>query len=348
MTLPFVSVVVITKNNAKTIEECIKSLINQTFPREKYEIIFVDGQSVDGTDKTIHNYVQHHDFVKLFYEEQGTMGYARNLGVKKSKGEIIAFIDADAVAPENWLMCIVDRFREKNIVALGGLDILVSESKSSKAIDSWRRMERKVGVKAIPHIKTVNFAIRRDSLVMCGSFDSSLSHLDETELLARFYAKTKTNGILYDPEIVVYHKRAQSIDFSKRIKKTFTKSAISVPILLRKYMIRVAIANLSSPIATSFYLIFVCVLGLPIFLLSLLLGKFIQFFVSVILLYIAILGIYVFLMFLNKQKVVISIPLVLTVDVIARLAGTFFGLIKLPLTIIKRYKSKSLIGDVSL
>jgi len=40
--LPFVSVIVITKNNTKTIEDCIVSLVNQTYPKESHEIIIAE------------------------------------------------------------------------------------------------------------------------------------------------------------------------------------------------------------------------------------------------------------------------------------------------------------------
>ena len=232
--LPFVSVIVITKNNRKTIEDCIISLINQTYPKENYEVIFVDGRSVDGTDGVIKEYMRTCHLLKLFYEDYGTMGYARNLGVRESRGEIIAFTDADAVVPRSWLESIVNRFRESGLIAVGGLDVLASGSESDKVINSWRRLKKMVGVKAIPHIKTVNFAIRRDALISCGVFDPSLSHLDESELLARLYAKTKTNGMLYDPEIVVYHNRSQSNNIAKRIKKVFRKSVIGTPVMMRR------------------------------------------------------------------------------------------------------------------
>jgi glycosyltransferase involved in cell wall biosynthesis len=326
--LPFVSVIVITKNNAKTIEDCIVSLVNQTYPKENYEVIFVDGRSGDGTEEVIKKYMRTCQLLKLFYEDYGTMGYARNLGVRKSKGEIIAFTDGDAVLPENWIESIVNRFRENALVAVGGLDILISSSGSSRIIDSWRRLKKTVGIKAIPHIKTVNFAIRRDALVSCGGFDLRLSHLDEGELLARLYAKTKTNGILYDPEIVVYHKRAKSIAITGRIKKVFRKSVIGTPVLMRRYMAKVAIANPLSPIAIGLYLILVCVFGVPLSLLLIMLGLFTTLFVITVFLYIVALGVYMVDVFLKNRKVVASIPFVLTVDVIARLAGTFVGLVK--------------------
>jgi len=327
--LPFVSVVVVTKNNVKTIKKCIDNLLNQDYLKECYEIIFVDGYSEDGTDRIINNYAERYSWVKLYYEDYGRMGYARNLGVKNSRGDIIAFTDGDAFVPKDWIEKLVSAFnKDAELVAIGGLDRLVLSGDSSRIIDSWRRLKRAVGVKAIPLIKTVNFAIRRDSLINCGGFDPDLSHLDETELLARIYAKTKTNGIIYDPKIVVDHKRAQSIAFKRRIKNLFRKSVISTPVLVRRHLIRVAIANPSSSIATSLYLILACIFGTPLFFVSIMLGLFTNFLMFGVLLYLLVLGTYIAGIFLRYRKVVASIPVLLTVVIVTRLFGTFFGLIK--------------------
>ena len=101
-------------------------------------------------------------------------------------------------------------------------------------------------------------------------------------------------------------------------------------------MARVAIANPLSPIATGLYLILACVFGIPLFLLSIVLGLFTTFLVLTILLYIVVLSIYMVNMLSKNRQVVASIPFVLTIDVIARLTGTFFGLTKWLLDFTKR------------
>lgn len=326
--LPFISVIVITKNNAKTVENCIVSLLNQTYPKENYEIIFVDGYSIDGTDKVIKKYSRDHSFLKLYYENYGTMGYARNLGISKSRGDIIAFTDGDAVLPKDWVERIVKAFNNVQLVAVGGLDVIVSSDESGSIIDSWRRLRKAKGVKAIPCIKTVNFAIRRDAVLSCGGFDPTLNHLDEAELLARLYSKTKAGNVFYDPEIIVYHKRPQSTKMGRRIKKVFKKSVVATSVLMRRYMMKVAIENPISPLATSFYLILACIVTIPLFLFSIATGLFTSILMFTLLLYLVILSIYLVHMFLKTRKVTLFIPLILTTDCVVRFAGTFFGLIK--------------------
>ena len=325
--LPFVSLIVITKNNINTIEECIVSLLNQTYSKKKLEILFVDGFSTDETDSVIKKYVNKNSFCSLFYEDSGKMGYARNLGASKSKGSIIAFTDADAVDPKNWVKNIVAVFIETKAVAVGGMDILVSKSESDKIIDSWRRLKKAKGPKAIPLIKTVNFAITREALLSCGGFDPNLSHLDETELLARLYSKTNTDEVIYDPEIVVYHKRPNSISISKRIRKVFNKSMLGTHILLRGYMIKIVVENPISTLATSFYLVLVSIVAIPLLFLSIATGYFVNCLLFSLVLYLTIFSGFLVQIFRNTKKANLNIPFLLTIDFLVRFFGTFLGLI---------------------
>jgi len=195
-------------------------------------------------------------------------------------------------------------------------------------------LERVIGIKAIPCIKTVNFAIKREAIISCGSFDQMLSHWDETELLARLYEKTKNGNILYDPNLVVYHRRKQTHTQSitdrvkKRMRMIFRKSLIGPSVLMRRYMMKVAIANPLSPLATSFYMILACIIGLPTLIFSVVTGFFMNILIACLLLYTVVLSVFMVKMFLRIRKVVLVVPLILTVDSVVRFAGTFLGLMK--------------------
>lgn len=327
--LPLVSVIVITKNNAETIEKCIVGLLNQDYPKERYEIIFVDGHSTDGTDKIIKKYARIYSFINLYYEDRGTMGYARNLGISKSKGSIIAFIDGDAFPPENWIKKIIATFKSDNkLVAVGGLDILTSSNKTASLIDSWRRLKRTLGIKAIPCMKTVNLALKRNVVLACKGFDPGLSHSDEEELLARIHLKMKTDGILYDPEIIVYHERLPSTDINKSILKTFRKSVIGTSTLMRRHMMKVAIMNPMSPVGTSFFLVLACIASIPLLVFSIITGSILNTLTILLLLYLAMMGAHLIKIFLSTRKFTLGIPLFLTLYFAVRFVGTFFGLAK--------------------
>ncbi len=326
--MPLVSVIVITRNNADTMEECIRSLINQTMPRTGYELIFVDGCSDDGTDEIIRKYASEYKFVSVLQENYGKMGYARNLGIKHSKGDIVVFTDGDAILPKEWLDNIVSCLLDGNLDVVGGLDILVSESKGDAILDTWRRSKKASGVKAISCIKTVNLAMRKSSIFACDGFDADLSHFDEKELLSRLIAKKKSSRILYDPGIFVYHKRRRTLHLVSRLKKTFMKSVIGTSVLMRGYVVKVALENLGSAIGLSFLFVPFCLAIIPVTLLFAATGHFAEFLVLGLLSYLVIPFAYSAIVYRKTKTFSASVPFLLMLDIVVRSAGTFLGLIR--------------------
>lgn len=96
----FISVIIPCYNVGQYLHECLESVLKQSY--KNFEIILIDNNSEDDTSKIISNYVKKHP-TKIFtynVKEQGAP-YARNLGIEKSKGEWIQFLDADdLLSPE--------------------------------------------------------------------------------------------------------------------------------------------------------------------------------------------------------------------------------------------------------
>ena len=95
-----VSVIIPTYNSEKYLDECLKSVINQTF--RDYEIIIVDNKSEDNTLKIIEKYMKDNKNITLIRLDRNLkQGIARNTGVQNSIGEYIMFVDSDdKVSPE--------------------------------------------------------------------------------------------------------------------------------------------------------------------------------------------------------------------------------------------------------
>lgn len=91
--LPLISVVVPVYNTEAYLEQCVDSLIAQTYP--KLEILLVDDGSTDGSaalcDRLSNTYKQ----VRVFHKENGGAAAARNFGVHEAQGEWVSFIDSD-------------------------------------------------------------------------------------------------------------------------------------------------------------------------------------------------------------------------------------------------------------
>lgn len=117
-----VSVIIPTLNEGNNIKTCVESLINQT--EKPLEILIIDNGSGDNTleiSKNLKKKVGEAGInLRVYYHPYGNQINARGVGAKKSKGEIIASIDADAMADENWILEIKKHFKDPEIVGIGG------------------------------------------------------------------------------------------------------------------------------------------------------------------------------------------------------------------------------------
>jgi poly(ribitol-phosphate) beta-N-acetylglucosaminyltransferase len=93
---PFVSVVVPVHNPGRYIEPCIRSLLRQTMSRDRFEVVFVDDGSTDGTGDRLDRLVREQPNVRVIHiPASGAPGRPRNVGIEAAHGEYIQFLDAD-------------------------------------------------------------------------------------------------------------------------------------------------------------------------------------------------------------------------------------------------------------
>lgn len=98
-----VSVIVPVYNAEKYLRETLDSILNQTF--KEIEVICVDDGSTDSSVSIIHEYMEKDNRIALFFqnEESDNAAKARNLGLKKAKGDYLLFLDADDVSEKNLI-----------------------------------------------------------------------------------------------------------------------------------------------------------------------------------------------------------------------------------------------------
>jgi len=106
-----VSIVIPTYNRLPILEKCLVALENQKLNKNinNYEVIVVDDGSTDGTSLWINKNKDNLPHVILFQQEHGGPALGRNLGVIKSKYEIIIFIDSDLIVLDNFIACHVKK-----------------------------------------------------------------------------------------------------------------------------------------------------------------------------------------------------------------------------------------------
>lgn len=119
-----VSVVIAARNEEEAIGQCLEALLNQTYPKEKYEIVVVDDQSTDNTSRVVTSYIKEHGNILLLniHETEKSWAhkkYALTVGIAKSHGEIVMTTDADCVVGSNWIKEMVRYFESEVGMVVG-------------------------------------------------------------------------------------------------------------------------------------------------------------------------------------------------------------------------------------
>jgi glycosyltransferase involved in cell wall biosynthesis len=115
-----ISVIIPTRNRAKLLDRALESLRYQTYPKNNFEILVIDNDSIDGTKTVCNKFLP--EFPNLIYHHNPILGLhaGRHFGLKKAKGEIIVFTDDDIRAFPTWLEAIAETFQDPEVTLVGG------------------------------------------------------------------------------------------------------------------------------------------------------------------------------------------------------------------------------------
>lgn len=225
---PLVSIIVRTKNEDFWIGKCLNEIFNQQY--KNFEVILVDNNS---KDKTLSIVKKNFSKVKIVnYKSKIFLpGKALNLGIKKSKGHLIAMISGHCIPKNNnWLNNLVKNFKNSNVIACYGRQEPsdISEPNDVRDLTYLFGLDKKIQTKD-PFFHNANSMIRKSTWKK-NKFDEKIKHIED-----RLWASTvlkKGKKIIYEPEASVIHfhgvghhgnlKRVSTI--SKILKKTDSKN----------------------------------------------------------------------------------------------------------------------------
>ena len=218
------TVIIPTYNSEKYISRALHALYerNTCIPSQ---VIIVDGESKDSTVKKAREYP-----VEIFSNPKISAADARNIGIKFSKGDIIAFTDSDCVPDKNWLENIFKRFKNNpELVGTGGKMLPLKPKNNIETFSAnvflneimkFPKQIFKPLEKFLPgSFITANCAYRKEALIKVGGFNEFFKNNGEDiDLFWRMIDKFPGN-LLYDPSIIVYHSFPDS--YIKLAKKYF-------------------------------------------------------------------------------------------------------------------------------
>lgn len=165
---PLVSITITTKNEAKNIENCLKSIKEQTY--ENIEIIVVDNKSEDNTEEIARAYTYE------VYDKGPERSAQRNYGmINKSKGEYVMFVDADMIFSPTLIESCVELIEESDYLALHIPEIVLGKKFFSRV----RRFERSFYNGTV--IDGARF-FKKDAFAKVKGFDEAMSGPEDWDI----------------------------------------------------------------------------------------------------------------------------------------------------------------------
>jgi GT2 family glycosyltransferase len=146
---------------------------------------------------------------------------ARNAGVQASYGDVVVFLDDDAVADANWLKVLMNNYQDPQVMAAGGRAVPVWEGNRPQwlpeelywVVGCTYRGYTKGSKTPVRNIHGNSMSFRREIFTTIGGFDDNVGHRggkplggEETEFCMRATSRYPYSHIVYDPEATISHK----------------------------------------------------------------------------------------------------------------------------------------------
>ena len=209
---PSISIIIPAYNVADTIEECLSALLDQTVPRQQYEIVVINDGSTDRTEEIARKYD-----VRLVSQSNQGRAAAKNTGIREARGEFLLFIDADCVATRNWIEAITAPLANEEIVGVAGTlrtwqKGIAARFTQIEYEDKYKRMGSR---KYVDIVDTASAAYRKQVFEENGTFDSTLRWAEDTDF--SFRLAHKGYKMAFAPCAIVLHRHPESIfDYARR------------------------------------------------------------------------------------------------------------------------------------
>ena len=246
-----ISVVVCTHNRADKLASCLEHLADQSLDSSSYEVVVVDDCSTDATLECANR----HGTRAIRTERNVGPAAARNQGVTASTAAIVAFTDDDCVPDRDWLLALLDAFREPEVLAVGGkivplrtdrlllryyeansplahnANVAASSGGVLKRFGAYLRTSFRLNSlpdsqESLLTIASANMATRRSAFDLVGGFDERFRVGGEDDDLCLRLQRLRPGAALrYRPQAIVAHDYDSSFVEALRRSRAYGRAA---------------------------------------------------------------------------------------------------------------------------
>jgi GT2 family glycosyltransferase len=203
---PRISVVVCTHNGQDTLPECLSRVRALAYP--DFETIVI----CDGSRDSSALIARDHGAVVIETDHRG-LSHARNCGIARAEGEIVAFLDDDAYPDADWLYYLAAGFRDERNAGVGGPNLPPDDERlvaDCVAAAPGGPIHVLISDREAEHVPGCNMAFRKSALEQIGGFDERFRTAgDDVDVCWRLQKAGKTLG--FSAGAVVMHRRRDSV-----------------------------------------------------------------------------------------------------------------------------------------
>lgn len=217
-------------NSERTLKRCIESIINQSIGFENIELILYDDASTDNTRKIIEEYSEkYNNIVPIFSNSNRGPGVGKDLGIEKSTGKYVMFLDSDDEYEQNMCECLLNEINEDiDIVSCnyGVIDGFYSTTVYCKFKEDYKSKSRSLlshnELIYLPSAIVVNKMFKRNIIIKYNVKFTSIRN-GEDELFLRQYLLYSKNLIHLNNYVgYMIHKQDDSISKSQTVEDLFS------------------------------------------------------------------------------------------------------------------------------
>lgn len=216
------SIIICTYNRDKFLYDALQHVAVNDFPTEEYEIVLVNNNSTDNTEKECNRFAE--DFPKVqfryFVESKQGLSHARNRGIDESRGDVLVFLDDDSFVKPDYLSNLKKQLENHaEAMAFGGkITPLFESGEAPKWLCKWTyswvsaidKGDKVVLFEGKSYPIGANMGFRESCLEKCGNFNTELGRSkknlmggEEKDIFNRL--KENDMPIYYFPDIQVEH-----------------------------------------------------------------------------------------------------------------------------------------------
>jgi len=228
---PLISVIIATHDRLQLLLDCVASVCKGSYP--SFEVLVVDQDASGRAGAALQARFLNGEPIRYFILPNAGASQARNLGLRQSRGEVVAFIDDDALAGDGWLAAVHHAFvnREQDVQLVAGRIQPIWPSNRP----NWLPREREflLGLYNIgdsfcelpPQDQPIsaNMAARRELILRLGGLEERLgpnhfrkrTMITGEDTLLGLRAREAGYSLFYEPEMLVYHRISR-----KKVKRS--------------------------------------------------------------------------------------------------------------------------------